>query len=214
MNGTLDPALFYFIVFQVDNNPGDGPSPDVSGEKRARNWSCYILFTGDARLVGGVETFLYKAIDPTNSDDKFALPTPLINQPFSIFPYTRKFSRSIRGQARTSNALVVLLERDEFLDPSTAQNPTPCLMNSQQTFTRFDITFLVATAGVDEITNPPTPPEPGQVWDAIDSLYIQINNTNPGQLYNADLDASAESQVLDDAPVPAADIKWWEVRFK
>jgi len=214
MNGTIDPTLFYFIVFQVDTDPNNGPSPDVSGEKRARDWSCYILYTGDPRLTGGGETFLYKAINPDNPDDKFAPPTPLINQPFSIFPYTKKISRSIQGQVRNNNALVILLERDEFLGSSTSQNPTPCRMNSTQTFTRFDITFLVATAGVDEITNPPSPPEPGQVWDAIDTLYIQINNTNPGQIFNADLNTSAESQTVEDAPTSAADIRWWEVRFK
>lgn len=195
-NDTVNPELFYFIAFQFGGTGEDGPFSEVSGIDRARNWDRYILYTGHP-LLTATPKFFYRRIDPPNNEEQilFAPTEELFQKDFYLD--TRVSSERVDGQSRTNNALHFIFDRDKFMGG----------------FTRFDMTILTATRGVDQISNPPSPPEPGQVLDAYDAPYIRIETLTVGTILGEQF---APLERKDDVPggLASADIVGWELRIR
>ncbi|MHA2620789.1 MAG: hypothetical protein V2G42_03540 [bacterium JZ-2024 1] len=195
-NDTVDPQWFYFIAFQFGTTPSDGPMPEVSGSSRARDWTHYILYTGHSSLTN-VPKFFFRKIDPPNNEEQilFAPTEELFRKAFYLD--ARVYSEPVDGQSRVNNGLHFIFDRDKFLEGNT----------------RFDMTLLTATRGVDQVSNPPSPPEPGQVIDAYDTVYISINTLAVGTVLGEQF---APQERKDDVPAgfADADIVGWELRVR
>ncbi|MGH8103844.1 MAG: hypothetical protein ACREJQ_04900, partial [bacterium] len=93
-----------------------------------------------------------------------------------------------------------LIDLDEFTKKTGGGN-----------YTRFDIQFIVASAGVDDITNPPTPPEVSHTLDALDVPYMSIAALIVGTSYSSDF---TPNERIGDVPLAAADIAGWEIKIR
>jgi hypothetical protein len=195
-NDTIDPQFFYFVAFQFGGTGSDGPLPEVSGSRRARDWTHYILYTGNS-LLTPTPKFFFRKIDPPNDEAAilFAPTRQLFQETFYLD--ARVYSEPVDGQPRTQNGLEFVFDLQKFLEGNT----------------RFDMTFLTATRGVDQVSNPPSPPEPGQVIDAYDTIYIRVDTLTRGTLIG---ERFAPQERKDDVPPGFADtdIVGWELRVR
>jgi hypothetical protein len=195
-NDTLHPQFFYFVVFEFGGTGAEGPFPEVSGADRARNWSHYILYTGHPSLTA-TPKFFFRNIEPPN--DEAAILFVPIQQLFQEAFYldARLYSEAVDGSPRTQNGLQFIFDLEKFLSGNT----------------RFDMTFLTSTRGVDQVSNPPSPPEPGQIIDAYDEPYLRIDTLTRGTLLG---ERFAPKERKDDVPPNFADtdIVGWELRVR
>ncbi len=204
-NQQVSSQFFYFIAIEVDDDPTDGPFPEVSGDNRARNWMHYILYTGSFAAGLSQPDFFYHRINPPNDAEQIWLEpftSPLSIQPFFLTAEIRDQPVEIDGesQPRFRNALFIELNLPAFLGNAN----------------RMDITFLTATRGVDNLTNPPEPPEIGAVIDSWSGRdYFSIPSLAPGIEWISTRDFPAEEDVGD---VPrgyeGADLVGWSLRVR
>ncbi|MHA2609459.1 MAG: hypothetical protein V2G48_02540 [bacterium JZ-2024 1] len=196
MDGTLNPdEFFYFIVLQVDNIKEDYPFPEVSGQNRGKNWTDYFLYTAHPTMpAGSQKTYYYKRISPQNDLNQIlAVPERLDRKPFYLS--AEVISRPVGTQSRSSNGIRIRVYLDDFIPGAR----------------RFDLTFLVATRGVDNISNPPGPDEPGRVLDSLNNVPLEIPSLAVGSVYSS---LYIVGETTGDAYPPSADIAGWEVQVK
>ncbi len=193
MDASLEPAnLFYFIVLQVDTDKSDWPFHEVSGENRGKNWTDYFLYTSHTSIATG--PFSYKKINPQNDMEQI-LGSPERFDRKVFYLDARLISRPVGGQSRSNNGVRIQVYLTEFLGNAT----------------RFDLTFLVATAGVDQISNPPGPNEPGRIVDALNNAPLEIPSLGVGAFYSS---TTIVGETTGDSVLPSADIAGWEVLVK
>lgn len=199
MSDTIDPKWFYFVAIEMDDDL-QGPLPEVSGTDRARNWTHYFLYTNNPLLTSGSPTYLYANIRPENDVASILqIPVRLDRQSFYVAADIQ--SRTVQGQPRTNNAIHLLLDLNAFtLRPGGGAN-----------FTQFNIQFVTASAGVDQLTNPPNPPEIGTTLDALDVPYMNVPSLLMGMVKNSD---TTPNERIGDQPLAAADIAGWEIKVR
>lgn len=199
MNDTIDAKWFYFVAIEMDDDQ-QGPMPEVSGTDRARNWTDYFLYTNNSQLTGGNPTFLYAKISPENDPASILqVPTRLDRQPFYVGADLQ--SRNVQFQTRTNNAIHLLFDLDAFTQRTGATTH----------FTQFNIQFVVASSGVDQITNPPNPPEVSHTLDALDVPYMNVPSLTTGIVYRSDF---TPNERIGEAPLGAVDIAGWEIKVR
>jgi hypothetical protein len=187
VKGSIDPNLFYFIVFNFSGDKDQKPIPDFEDEERGLYWDAYYMY-GNPRLTG--HNF-YRGIAGTAKDGNPKLdkrPAPS-NELWEFVPT----SKPTVGTSPTGNS--IMLELDFGL------NKPPSIVN---------MNMMVSSLPFDRVDNPDDPYD-ALIYDSFlfDGVTLNIGGSTK-DFHEQDFKVEQDENIGENPP-PNADITFWRV---
>jgi len=189
VQGTIDPNLFYFIVFNFSGDANQKPVPDFEDDERGLYWDAYYMY-GNPRGTGWD---FYRALAGTAKDGNPRLdkrPTPS-DYLFEFVPT----SQPTPGTTPSGNKLIL------ELDFGTMDTPAKVNMN-----------MMVSSLPFDRVDNPDDPYD-ALIYDSFlfDGVTLNLNG-NVKDFHEEDFKVEQEENIGENPP-PNANITFWRVRI-